>query len=62
MLKDEILSTLRQNVKENGISMFTFSTDLSRKQLELDALKELESEGYIQLFAPALGYSLYRIL
>lgn len=62
MQKEQILSQLLQNADSDGKAQFNFSRDLSTQHLERKILKELESEGYIQLSSGALGYAIYRIL
>lgn len=62
MSNDEILTKLRQSATAEGTSQYIFSSDMSTKQSELEILKELESEGYIQQLSIALGYAIYRVL
>lgn len=61
MDKTEILSMLEQNKSDNGTAQFTFSSDLSVKKTELEILKELENEGYIQKLTVSLGYAVYQV-
>ena len=62
MSRDEILLVLHKNVQENGTVQFNFSSNLAVKKQELEILKSLENDFYIQRLTIALGYAIYRIL
>lgn len=62
MSRDELLIELRKNANKDGTVQFNFSSDLAVKKHELEILKSLENDLYIQRLAIALGYAIYRIL
>jgi hypothetical protein len=62
MSRDEILLELRKNADEKGDVEFKFSDDLLTKKQELNALKSLADDGYIQRLTASIGYAIYRVL
>lgn len=61
--KMELLSQLREEANQNtGTVQMTFSPEASIKSLEISALRELESDGYIHIVAMSIGYAICQVV